>query len=318
MKYVYAGGMTISHRILRFLCEENDIPEYVFGYPPCLSHRSNYRALADLAKEYGFDLLEIENVNDAKVERILKEVRPDWFMVFGWSQLVKEEILRIPRYGTLGFHMTKLPEGRGRAPVAWTVIKGKKEGWASLIWLEPGADNGDIAMQRSCPISIIDDAETVIEKISDLACEIVRDVLPDLRNGRLARIPQDDNKATYWEKRTPEDGIIDWHMPVKDFYNFIRGITRPFPGAFSYLNGEKITIWKVGILELEHPYYPGRILGPYYSHGRNYEVGMAVAANGGLAIVKSIEDEQSRVLNGPLLLKKAEAWQGSHFDSKKK
>lgn len=192
MKYVYAGGMTISYEILDLLCSKGEIVGHAFGYPSSLSHRSNYKSLDDLAKKYHFSLTNIKNINDPIVVNTMHQVQPDWFMVFGWSQLVNNEILSIPRIGTLGFHMTKLPEGRGRAPVAWTIIKGKCEGGVSLIWLEPEADSGPIAVQRNYTISVYDDAETVVEKVSIIARQIIRDILPNLRTGILSKIPPVD------------------------------------------------------------------------------------------------------------------------------
>ena len=315
MKLVLAGGMSITHQILSLLCESGVRPVHIFGYPPSLRHRSNYQSLGDLAEKYSISLTEVKNINDPVVLDTLQRLKPDWFVVFGWSQLVGEELLKVPMLGTLGFHMTKLPEGRGRAPVAWTVIKGKEKGWVTLIWLKSEADNGDIAVQRSYTISLFDDAETVVEKVSKLACEIIRDSLPDLRNGTLLKTPQGNSKATYWKKRTPEDGNIDWNMPVRELYNLIRGITHPFPGAFSYLQGTKKMIWKVGIIEVELPYPPGRIIGPYFSHGRKYETGMAVTANGGIIIIRLMEDERDGILKGDILVKKAEMWQGMNFES---
>ena len=309
--------MSISAQILELLCEEGELPAHAFGYSPDLSHRSNYMPLENLAEKYGFPLTNVKNINDLKVHEILKSIKPDWFLVFGWSQLVKENLLEIPQKGTLGFHMTKLPEGRGRAPVAWTVINGKREGWVSLIWLYPEADNGDIAVQRSYNISLFDDAETVVWKVNKLACEIIRDVLPDLRNGTLLRTPQDNNKATYWGKRTPEDGVIDWNLPIGELYNFIRGVTHPFPGAFTYLNENKIMVWKVGMIEVEVSAPCGSILGAYYSHGRKHETGIAVAANGGVIIIRCMGDEKDNVLDGDDLAKKAEMWRGMIFESTK-
>tara|TARA_B100000315_G_C14478259_1_gene541664 strand:- start:115 stop:1086 length:972 start_codon:yes stop_codon:yes gene_type:complete len=315
LKIVFAGGTSISAQILELLCEEDELPAHAYGYPPDLSHRSNYMPLENLAEKYGFPLTNVKNINDSKVHENLKSIKPDWFFVFGWSQLVKKSLLEIPKNGTLGFHMTKLPEGRGKAPVAWTVIKGKREGWVSLIWLHPEFDSGDIAVQRSYTISLFDDADTVVEKVNKLACEIIRDVLPDLRNGTLLKTLQDNSKATYWGKRIPDDGIIDWQMPVKEVYDFIRGITHPFPGAFTYLKDKKIMVWRVGMIEVEISGPCGRILGPYYSHGQKHETGIAVIANGGILIIKCMGDEKDSVVEGDNLANKAEMWRGMKFES---
>lgn len=314
MKTVFAGGMTISRDILKLLCEAGEIPQHVFGYPPELKHRSNYRLLDDLSAQYGFPLTNLKNINDPRVAEVLQNVRPDWFMVFGWSQLVSKELLRIPRYGTLGFHMTKLPEGRGRAPVAWTLIKGKTEGGVSLIWLEPEADNGPIAVQRTYPLSIFDDAGTVVDRVNSIACRIIHDVLPDLRTGTLPRRPQDESRATHWDKRKPEDGEIDWRLSVRELYNFIRGVTHPFPGAFSYLGQKKMKIWGAGMIECDVPgAAAGTIIGPYCAHGPDRHAGLGVAAIGGLLIVTGLETEEGRKIEGDVMVRCAEEWKGRTF-----
>jgi methionyl-tRNA formyltransferase len=313
MKYVFAGGMTISVEILEVLCSAGFKPEHAFGYPPSLSHRSNYSPIDGIAEKHGFPFTNTDEINSSGIEKILKQYEPDWFLVFGWSQLIKEHLLRIPRYGTLGFHMTKLPEGRGRAPVAWTLIKGKEEGGVTLLWLEPGADNGPIAAQRTYPVSLYDDAEVTVEKVNRLACEIIREVLPDLCKGTLPRISQDESKASHWEKRTPKDGLINWELPVGELFNFIRGITRPFPGAFSFLGGKRVIVWKAGLVEVEHSLTPGTVIGPYCAPGKNPECGMPVAGNGGFLILREIEIEGEGSLTEEEMLRLAGNWKGQTF-----
>jgi methionyl-tRNA formyltransferase len=314
MKVVFAGGMTISAQILDMLCREGEIPVHTFGYPPSLAHRSNYMSLDSLAEQYNFPLTKLKDINDLCVLNILKRVKPDWFFVFGWSQLVKKELLTIAKYGTLGLHMSNLPEGRGRAPVAWTIIKGKTEGCVSLIWLEPEADSGPIAVQRTYQISPFDDAGSVVNKVNLIACEIIKESLSDLRKGSLQKINQDDSNASYWEKRTPQDGIINWSLPVRNLYNFIRGTTSPFPGAFAYIDGIKVIVWKSGMIEMDIAMLPGTIIGEYFAHDNEPEMGIAVASNGGILILKKIKIG-NEVLSGKSLLEKANLWKGKQFDS---
>ena len=313
MRFAFAGGMTISERLLRTLCEAGAVPDHVFGYPTELSHRSNYCALDGLSLRYGFPLSEVKDINHDSVKAVLKAIRPDWFCVFGWSQLLDRETLQIPRLGTLGIHISKLPEGRGRAPVAWNLIHGNRESAVTFMLLKPEADNGDIVAQRVFPIWWHDDAATLVDRVNDVACGQIAELLPAMREGNLPHVPQDDAQATYWPRRTPADGLLDWNQTARKLYDFIRGTTRPFPGAFTYLNELKVTVWKAGWLEASTPQRPGTILGPVQSHGAHAECGLAVAASGGILILWEVETAAGSTFSGTMLADQAEEWKGLAF-----
>jgi methionyl-tRNA formyltransferase len=89
-----------------------------------------------------------------------------------------------------------------------------------------------------------DDCRTIYEKVSLTECEMLDEVLPLIREGEMPRRKQDSSQATVMPKRRPEDGLIDWNWPASRIYNRVRGLTRPYPGAFTRLDGRKITIWK--------------------------------------------------------------------------
>lgn len=313
MKYVFIGGMSISRAILHVLCSAGHKPELAIGYPTSHSHRSNYAMLEPLASEYGFSLLETNHVDTPENIKRIQAIQPDWIFVFGWSYLVGDEILATPRCGTLGLHMSPLPRGRGRAPVAWTLIKGLDQGCVSLFWLRPDADSGPIVEQRFFPVTIFDDAASLVERTTNISCQILRDVLPLLLTNRLPCIEQDETKATHWPKRTPEDGKIDWCWKSKDIYNFIRGITKPFPGAFTFLAGKKIMVWKAGFLNVTHQHKPGEIIGAYIFHAP-HQAGIAVAVSDGIILMHEIETETS-LLKGQSLVDFAAIHQGRRFES---
>ena len=313
MKYVFAGGMTISAELLETLCRSGHHPECAFGYPASLSHRSNYRALDTVAKRFGFPLTHTQNINATIVEKTLAEIRPDWFLVFGWSQLVKASLLSIPKFGTLGFHMTKLPEGRGRAPIAWTLVKGMTEGAVTLLWLDPGVDSGPIAAQRGFAISVLDDAEVAVGKVNRIACDLILQVLPQMKNGSLPRIQQDEAAASHWPKRSPKDGEIDWTLDISSIYNLIRGIARPFPGAFTHIDGTRVNVWRSGLVRISHSYPSGQILGPYVMPGVSAEAGIVVTAKDGFLILREVDIMGTATSSPEDILALASRWTGRKF-----
>ena len=204
---------------------------------------SDYRSLRELATDAGIPFLPFIKVSEPEVEAFLRAHPPDMLWVIGLSQLVPDRLIEIARVGGVGFHPTMLPEGRGRAPIAWTILKNTRAA-VNLFFLTDEADAGDIIVQREVPVLPDDYSEDLITRMSPVLAEAVLDIAPLIRSGNLPRTPQDHSKATYYEKRTPADGLIDWTQPTDAIYRLIRAAGRPYPGAFTYLGETKVTIWR--------------------------------------------------------------------------
>jgi len=227
--------------------------------PESLSRMSGGTDLAKTAYAAQIPVLKGGNVNDPAAIEWIREKAPDVLLVVGWTQLVKPQLLKVPRTAALGFHASLLPKYRGRAPVNWAILNGESETGNTMIVLEPGADEGDIVCQRRIPITLEDDCATIYQKVSDTECEMLDEVLPLIQEGRMPRRKQDSSQATVMPKRRPEDGLIDWNLASRRLSDWVRALTHPYPGAFTYLYGRKVTIWKVSILNSPSPKSPGSI-----------------------------------------------------------
>jgi methionyl-tRNA formyltransferase len=203
--------------------------------------------LTPLAEQAQIPTLCVRNINQPDSIAWISQKAPDLLLVVGWTQLLKPELLRVPRFACLGFHASLLPKYRGRAPVNWAMINGEKVTGNTMILLEPEADTGDIVAQRTIPITDEDDCKTVYQKVGQTEVEMLEEILPMIRRGVLPRKKQDDTQATVMPKRRPEDGLIDWRRSTREIYNWVRALTQPYPGAFSFLNSEKVWIWEARI-----------------------------------------------------------------------
>ena len=192
---------------------------------------------------YDIDHHEVEDLNTPSVEETIRSYEPELLFVVGWSRLVEQPIIDIASVATLGMHPAPLPRGRGRAPIAWSLIKGLSETRLCCFHLVEAADAGDIAASVPIPIDIDDDAQSLYTKVVAAGREIIHEIQTQYDAGAIERHPQDDDAATWWPKRTPTDGLIDWHQPPGDIHDWIRGQSRPYPGAFTYLDDEKVTCW---------------------------------------------------------------------------
>lgn len=216
----------------------------------------------DIADRAGATLHEVESVNeDAVVDRIAS-YDPELLFVVGWSRLVDQRVIDLPSVAALGMHPAPLPRGRGRAPVAWTLIKGLDETALSLFHLEEAADAGDLVGQHPIDVATSDDANSLYEKVVAAGRELIRTHYPQFAAGEAPREPQDEARATWWPRRRPEHGQIDWRRSPETVYDWIRGQTHPYPGAFTYLADRRVTVWAAKPPSGERAFArPGELLG---------------------------------------------------------
>lgn len=204
---------------------------------------SDYRSIRQLAVDAGIPFASFVKVSEPVVERSLREHAPDLLCVIGLSQLVPKGLIDIARRGGVGFHPTMLPEGRGRAPVAWTILRGARAA-ANLFYLTDEADAGDIIAQREVPVLPDDYACDLIERTNKVLHAVILELAPAIRSGVLPRTPQDHSRATHYGKRTAADGLIDWTASTDAIYRLIRAAGRPYPGAFTWVGGRKVIVWR--------------------------------------------------------------------------
>ena len=129
-----------------------------------------------------------------------------------------------------------------------------------MFYAAADVDAGDIIEQRERSITDEDDAGTIDAWLNANVEEMLKQNLSRLADGTAARTPQDHEQATYTIWRSPEDGRIDWRRPAREIWNLVRGLTRPYPGAFTVLGGRKLIVWSAE-LETNPRRYVGSVPG---------------------------------------------------------
>ena len=249
--------------------------------PDALARRSGAADIAGVCRGAGVPTFETKNVNDDDCVSFLRALEPDLLIVLGWSQILGAEVLRVPRIGALGAHAALLPHNRGSAPVNWAIIRGETEGGNTLMWLAEGVDSGDIAAQRAFPILNSDTCATVYDKVAVTNCAMVLETLDALARGDLPRRPQQRSQEPPLPRRRPEDGQIEWSSSAKGVYDFIRALTRPYPGAFTDVEGNRIVIWRSALVPCDvSTHEPGKVLGSIVSPDPSF-AGVVVACGRG-------------------------------------
>jgi len=198
---------------------------------------------------------------DPNTDPLLANLKPDLAVIGGFSQRLSGTLLKLPRLTTLNLHAGKLPQYRGGSPLNWQLINDEKFAWCSVIEASEKFDEGPVLMEQSIELN---DAKTIAH-LHDEANSIFRNlavnVVKALTQGKLKKRTQNHKNAVYWHQRNDGDGHIKWElMTARQVFNFVRALTRPYPGAFSYLNGELIRIWEVKLLKETFRGTAGRIV----------------------------------------------------------
>lgn len=225
-------------------------------------YNTDYTSLAELCQTYDIEYIYVKNVNEERSIKFIRQKSPDVIYCFGWSQLIKEEILSIPPMGCIGFHPAALPSNRGKHPIIWALALGLDKTASSFFKLEKDADTGFILSQKDVDILYEDDARSLYDKIMRAASEQVIKLSMDLEQNRMVGKPQKLESGNTWRKRGKDDGKIDWRMSAKGIYNLVRALTKPYAGAHFQYGDREYKVWKAEevLLNEEKNIEPGKVL----------------------------------------------------------
>jgi len=193
----------------------------------------------------------------AAVDALVAELRPDCVVVSSYNRILSAATLARSRF--VNVHYAPLPQYRGRANVNWAIINGEPLAAISIHVMVPELDAGNILLQRTVPIRETDTVLDLYERLNAIQRQHLADVV--LRHlAGYAGEPQDEAQATYGCARLPEDGEIDWAAPSDAIVRLVRALAAPYPGAYSYVRGRRLTIWRAAVPE-RAPRYVGRVPG---------------------------------------------------------
>ncbi|MBI1311959.1 formyl transferase [bacterium] len=261
MRIVVAGAVSSTKLTLEALIRHGADVVGVLQLRGESSHTvTGFDSLDEVAGPAGIPCVTFRNINDDEIVEQVRAWQPDLMFVVGLSQLVRADLMAVPKLGSVGFHPTFLPAGRGRAPLAWLTLDGGP-GAATFFLIDDGVDSGPIFVQEPFEITPDDYAGDVGLKLLDAMTRALDRWLPELLAGKWDPKPQSEALATYNGRRGPDDGLIDWSHPAAEIQALIRATSAPHPGAYTWLGDRKLIIWRAE-LETRLPWrgVPGRIL----------------------------------------------------------
>tara|TARA_Y100001935_G_scaffold255656_1_gene270593 strand:- start:8361 stop:9254 length:894 start_codon:yes stop_codon:yes gene_type:complete len=262
LKIGFIGCVKSSQEFLNVLLEMQEVEVCAVVTKSESSINSDFTDLTSICESKSIPY-HLETSGHKNLSRtFLKKYDLDLIYCFGWSYLLQEDMLSLPKICTVGFHPAKLPKNRGRHPIIWAIALGLKETASTFFRMEKGADTGDIINQKDITIGPDDSAQDLYTKIINCGKDQIKEFTMQFFYKEIKMVSQDHNQATSWRKRTREDGLIDWRMPAESIYNLVRALSPPYPCAEFKIGDKFIKVPRCSVKLDKYPLNiePGYIL----------------------------------------------------------
>ena len=238
----------------------------------------------------------------------IKALEPDVICVVAYGKILPKEILEIPKLGCINVHGSLLPKYRGAAPIQRAVINGEKVTGVTTMYMDVGMDTGDMILKEETEIAPDETTGELWDRLAKIGAELLVKTLEQIENKTAPSIPQgeDFSMAPMLDK---EMSKIDWESKtVQEIKNLVRGLN-PIMGTYSYLNGKKIKIWKVDVVEADNENVKnGTVL------KSDSKDGLYIKAKDGVIKVLEIQGENAKKMNIQDFLRGNQIEVGSIFE----
>jgi methionyl-tRNA formyltransferase len=186
----------------------------------------------------GIEVVQFESAKEDAAKDAIRKLEPDMIIMCAFSQILPDDILKIPRLGVINIHYSLLPRWRGAAPVQYALLNGDTKTGVVLMLTDALMDHGPIYAAQEALIDDSDDAETLIDKLTEAAKTLAESTLPAIAGGSLKAVAQDETEGVlYCRKIQKQDGRLLWEKSSKDIINQIRAF-KIWPGSYTYLKKE--------------------------------------------------------------------------------
>ena len=246
------------------------------------------------AERYNLPVFQPARVSGKDFISVIKEKDIDLIVTVSFGEILRDNVLGLPKRGCINLHPSLLPGYRGASPVAGALLAGEKITGVTTFWLSSKMDSGDIILQKQVPVLAEDSRGTLEKRLAGIGASLLVETVKIIDKGTAPRIKQDEAKASYSNKVKKTDGLIDWQKDAVSIHNKIRAMD-PWPAAYTYLDKTRIEIWKSEPGEGDEGPGPGimKLI------GKNT---IGVGTGEGLLIIKELQAEgKKRITSGDFI-----------------
>ncbi len=250
-----------------------------------------------LALELHIPVIQPEKLREPTAMDQLRAWSPDAIVVAAFGQILKKDVLDLPRFGCINVHASLLPRWRGAAPINAAILSGDEETGVTIMKMDAGLDTGPMLSQKSIRLTRDDTAGSVFESLSTLGADLLIETLPDYFSGKLQPVPQPEEGVTYAPMMKKEEGRLDFTRPAEELERRVRAFN-PWPGTFMDFDG--------GILKVHRAHEEAG----NESAGRRlvWRNQPAVGAGSGVLILDEVQPAGKKSMDGKSFLSGARGW----------
>lgn len=227
--------------------------------------KSEHEVVFIFTDKNSFNIIDICNINNIHIfignprinsyTQFIRDKPIDLLISVNYLFIIDKQLIEHPKKFAFNIHGSLLPKYRGRTPHVWAIINNEKEAGITAHLIDESCDTGDIIYQVKVQIGENETGYSLLIKYHDLYIMIIDEILRNVSmNKSIITIPQNNLHATYFGKRVPEDGLINWNWQKERIKNWIRAQAFPYPGAFSIINGHKVIIDEIQFTEFGFNY----------------------------------------------------------------
>lgn len=301
-KIVFMGSPDFAVPSLRALADNFDVLGVITqpDRPAGRGRKLTAPPIKVVAESLGFPILQPQRLHtDQDAMAKLGFWKPDLIVVAAFAQILKPDVLDLPRYGCLNVHGSLLPRWRGAAPLNAAILHGDTETGITIMKMAPGLDTGPMLMKRAVPIQSDDTAGSLFGVMADLGAALLVETIPPYLRGDLIPEPQDDSLATYAPMLNKSDGLLDFILPAVDLARQIRAY-HPWPGTYFQWSGTPLKV---------HAAHPIRKTSPGVGIFTTHDEHPAVGTSDGILVLDQVQPAGKKSMSGDVFLRGARGWQ---------
>jgi methionyl-tRNA formyltransferase len=250
-----------------------------------------------LAQKLGVPVMQPEKLRLPEAMEQLRVWAPELIVVAAFGQILRKDVLELPRFGCINVHASLLPRWRGAAPINAAILAGDKETGVTIMQMDVGLDTGPMLAKRSIRLTPTDTAGSVFEKLSQLGADLLIETLPDYLSGKLVPQPQPEEGMTYAPMLKKEEGRLDFTHDVNELERRVRAFN-PWPGAYMDFDGALLKVHRAHVEAGDASAGQRLIL-------QNQP---AVSARGGLLVLDEVQPAGKKPMSGKSFLVGARSW----------
>lgn len=252
MKIVFMGTPEIAATVLKCIIDsgKHEVLACVTqtDKPKGRGHDFAFSEVKQVAVEKGIQVLQPEKASDPEFIQTIKDLSPDVLVVVAYGKILKEQLLNVPRFGSINVHASLLPKYRGAAPIQWAVINGEEKSGVTIMHMDAGIDTGDMILQEEIVLDKDETAKSLHDKLAAAGGPLLLEALDLIATGRAPRFKQNNDEMTYYGMIDKSLGRINFNDPAEKIERLMRGLY-PWPTAYTMLDGKNLKLFEAEVVK---------------------------------------------------------------------